>query len=73
MKLRSFLIPFIGAFLLTVVLPGCKNAARLERTSMNFNDNWSFSLDIADDASQPGYDDSGWRVLDLPHDWSIEG
>jgi len=22
---------------------------------------------------QPGYDDSGWRRLDLPHDWGIEG
>lgn len=24
-------------------------------------------------AGVPGYDDSDWRVLDLPHDWSIEG
>lgn len=23
--------------------------------------------------AQPGYDDSGWRVVDLPHDWAIEG
>ena len=22
---------------------------------------------------QPGYDDSGWRALNLPHDWGIEG
>lgn len=22
---------------------------------------------------QPGYDDSGWRKLNLPHDWGIEG
>lgn len=22
---------------------------------------------------QPGYDDSSWRSLDLPHDWGIEG
>lgn len=22
---------------------------------------------------QPGYDDSGWRVVNLPHDWAIEG
>jgi beta-galactosidase len=22
---------------------------------------------------QPGFDDSGWRRLDLPHDWAIEG
>ena len=24
-------------------------------------------------AIQPGYDDSAWRVLDLPHDWGVEG
>ncbi len=24
-------------------------------------------------AAAPGYDDSSWRVLDLPHDWAIEG
>jgi beta-galactosidase len=23
--------------------------------------------------AQPGFDDSGWRQLDLPHDWGIEG
>lgn len=23
--------------------------------------------------TQPDFDDSGWRVLDLPHDWGIEG
>ena len=23
--------------------------------------------------TQPGYDDSGWRKLNLPHDWGIEG
>ena len=23
--------------------------------------------------TQPGYDDSSWRRLDLPHDWGIEG
>ncbi|WIX98630.1 glycoside hydrolase family 2 TIM barrel-domain containing protein [Amycolatopsis mongoliensis] len=24
------------------------------------------------DAANPGYDDSGWQVVDVPHDWSIE-
>ncbi len=23
--------------------------------------------------TQPGFDDAGWRQLDLPHDWAIEG
>ncbi|MDE6525962.1 MAG: DUF4982 domain-containing protein [Muribaculaceae bacterium] len=39
----------------------------------NFNSGWLFSLDGDSVApSAPDYDDSGWRRLDLPHDWSIE-
>jgi len=24
-------------------------------------------------AAKPSFDDSDWRIVDLPHDWSIEG
>ncbi len=34
---------------------------------------WRFSLNDAHDAMQPSFDDSRWRLLDVPHDWSIEG
>ncbi|WP_111709772.1 glycoside hydrolase family 2 TIM barrel-domain containing protein [Lutibacter citreus] len=40
---------------------------------INFNENWKFALDIEEDASLKDYNDAKWRVLDLPHDWSIEG
>ena len=41
----------------------------------SFNNDWKFSLDMGADesASAPGFDDSGWRTLNLPHDWAIEG
>lgn len=41
--------------------------------SVSFNDGWRFRL--ADDKAMasPGYDDSSWRQLNLPHDWAIEG
>lgn len=38
-----------------------------------FNDEWLFLLKDDSAAVQPSYDDSKWRKLDLPHDWSIEG
>ncbi|KEO73794.1 glycoside hydrolase [Anditalea andensis] len=38
-----------------------------------FTESWKFSLDAPDDAYRTDLDDSGWRTLDLPHDWSIEG
>jgi len=34
---------------------------------------WRFTLGDPKGAEQPGFDDRGWRRLDLPHDWSIEG
>lgn len=37
-----------------------------------FNDNWKFHRGIVANAEQPQYDDSRWRKLDLPHDWSVE-
>ncbi len=45
------------------------------REVINFNNVWRFSLDMGADESvaEPGFDDSGWRVLNLPHDWAIEG
>ena len=37
------------------------------------NEQWKFLLGDTVTASRPDFDDSGWRTLDLPHDWSIEG
>lgn len=34
---------------------------------------WRFTLGDPRGAERPTFDDSGWRSLDLPHDWSIEG
>ncbi len=45
------------------------------RETINFNKDWKFSLNI-DESANPAaidYDDSGWRILDVPHDWAIEG
>ena len=38
-----------------------------------FNDDWLFSLSDDTTAVAAAFDDSGWRRLALPHDWSIEG
>ena len=37
-----------------------------------FNDGWLFSLADDSAAVAPAYNDSTWRRLDLPHDWSIK-
>ncbi len=38
-----------------------------------FDANWLFVLGDDDNMASPGYDDSKWRKLNLPHDWAIEG
>jgi beta-galactosidase len=43
------------------------------RTRKNIDFDWRFCLGDAPSAEQPKHDDSAWRTVDLPHDWSIEG
>ena len=42
------------------------------RSVVDFNKDWKFFLGHDSLASQSVYDDSKWRKLSLPHDWSIE-
>ena len=39
---------------------------------MAFTGEWRFHRGDAQGADAANYDDSTWRVLDVPHDWSIE-
>ena len=42
-----------------------------KRTTL-FDANWRFIKDSTISAEAPNYDDSKWRTVTLPHDWSIE-
>ncbi len=44
---------------------------RAERVS--FDAGWKFQPGDTVGAEVSGFDDGGWRTLDVPHDWSIEG
>ncbi|MDE2339521.1 MAG: DUF4982 domain-containing protein [Alphaproteobacteria bacterium] len=37
-----------------------------------FDDGWLFHRGAGEGLEAPGLDDSGWRKVDLPHDWSVE-
>ena len=62
------LIIFLAVAAMTV--SGCTN--KNPRTVEDFNFGWKFCLGDAE-AQAPDFDDSSWRDLHLPHDWSIEG
>lgn len=49
------------------------DSAAAPRTRTCFDARWRFALGDPSKAENPSFDDSGWRLLDLPHDWSIEG
>jgi beta-galactosidase len=42
------------------------------REIIPFDTGWRFHLVDEAAANHPGFDDASWRVLDLPHDWSVE-
>lgn len=42
------------------------------RTKASFNKSWRFYLGDSSNAKENSFDDSQWRNLNLPHDWSIE-
>jgi beta-galactosidase len=47
-------------------------AARAARLEQSFDEGWRFYRGDAGGAEAPSFDDSGWRKLDVPHDWRIE-
>ncbi|HEV8187114.1 MAG TPA: beta-galactosidase GalB [Pyrinomonadaceae bacterium] len=61
----------IALFLLVVSSIAFANSRPGKRVS--FNQGWRFHLGDVANAQDTGLDDSQWRQLDLPHDWSIEG
>lgn len=54
-------------------ISGIESPDKLVRTQMSFNNDWKFILADSPDFRNPEFNDIYWRILDLPHDWSIEG
>jgi beta-galactosidase len=58
-------------FLTIIGFIACKGPQ--PRLTENFNAQWKFNLGTIANAKDLSFNDSSWRILDLPHDWSIEG
>src|SRR5574341_101165 len=59
--------------LLLTVLGIAVTPALAQRQRLSMDPGWRFVLGDSTGAERPGFDDTRWRRLDLPHDWSIEG
>ncbi|MDB5129315.1 beta-galactosidase GalB [Mucilaginibacter sp.] len=64
---HKFLLTFITVGFSTVLF------AQQGRTVADFDKGWRFHLGDVSNAEKLATADKSWRVLNLPHDWSIEG
>jgi beta-galactosidase len=52
--------------------PGRSAASVANRREQSFDDGWRFLRGDAPGAELPDFNDSAWRTIDLPHDFSVE-
>ncbi|MGI4021080.1 MAG: beta-galactosidase GalB [Janthinobacterium lividum] len=65
--MKKYYLPMLGLLLATV------SAKAQTKNSQDFDKNWTFNLGDVSNAQNVDFNDFGWRKLNLPHDWSIEG
>ncbi len=78
MKTQTFKIGAHFLYYCLLALPAlslimCTVSPSKVRKTELFTKGWQFQLGDVTNGQEPGLDDSQWRMLDLPHDWSIEG
>jgi beta-galactosidase len=66
---KFLLLPFVC---LTTGLHAA-SASTQPRQIQQFTTDWRFLLSDAPNAQSPTFDDSAWKPVTLPHDWSIAG
>lgn len=73
MKNSVTILLLLGILLVLVEFNACRKNDGSPRETESFNSGWRFFLGDTPEASNRFFDDSGWRELELPHDWAIEG
>jgi len=72
--MKQVILLFWSAVVLTAISAMAGNDSSTgARTTTSFDADWLFLKADAINAEQNQFDDSAWRKLDVPHDWSIEG
>src|ERR1700712_1465756 len=60
-------LPFI------MLLFALNSYSQQTRVTADFDKGWHFHLGNVTDGENGSLNDADWRLLDLPHDWSVEG
>jgi beta-galactosidase len=64
---------FFNLILLNILTFNAWSSSPEQRQRLLIDNNWKFIQSDVKDAEKPAFDDSKWRMLNIPHDWSIEG
>ncbi|MCF7740246.1 MAG: DUF4982 domain-containing protein [Candidatus Marinimicrobia bacterium] len=75
MKFKNLGIKSIILFLAFLLIYSCNTGqvSKAEgRVTKSFDFSWRFQMGELDEAKNPDYNDKGWEMINLPHDWSIE-
>jgi beta-galactosidase len=69
----NFFLIILNLLLIQVFTLNVWSAAPDARQRLLIDLNWKFIQSEVKGAEEPKFNDSDWRTLNLPHDWSIEG
>ncbi|WP_208644794.1 beta-galactosidase GalB [Mucilaginibacter kameinonensis] len=64
---------YLRACLLALLMLAALKPFAQTRQKLDFDKSWRFNLGAVENGEKTTLDDSKWRTLNLPHDWSIEG
>jgi beta-galactosidase len=66
-------ITICGLLAIVSLVSGCASLDHgTPPRTLSFDQNWRFYRGEVPGAENPDFDDTAWRLLDVPHDWSIE-
>jgi len=72
MKKTSIFLSIVYFLILFSCTSNNTTTEPLKDRNVAFDAGWKFIRDSIQGAENPSFNDSAWRIVDLPHDWSIE-
>ena len=72
MKLKALIKRYMFAITGLLFVTACSQEADYSARKTKFDQSWKFYHGEMEGAEKESYDDSNWRILDIPHDWSVE-
>jgi len=73
LKLKEFQFLLLSCMIFIFTISLINAQTNNPREIIPFDEGWHFWLGDNPDAKQSNFDDANWKILNVPHDWSIEG